>query len=171
MEIKTRTHPRLKDYDYSSAGAYFVTVCTRERRHILSTVENTAADPVGRPLAAAIVRSSKWGEIVQQELIALENRFSCLRVDKFVIMPNHVHAIFILDNDVAAASGRPTVPEIIRAWKSLSTRHCKLAGFNGTLWQTSFYDHIIRDENDYLTRWNYIDENPARWVDDEYYAP
>ena len=172
MEEKNRVHPRLKNWDYSHAGAYFVTVCSKDKRHIFGRIirkaENTRT-PVGRPLAAAAVSLSTWGEIVQQELIDLENRFPSLKVGKYVIMPNHVHVILILENDVAAASGRPTVPDIIRAWKSLSTRRCRQAGLNHSLWQTSFYDHIIRDEQDYLTRWKYIDDNPAKWADDEYY--
>ena len=161
--MENRIHPRLKNYDYSQPGAYFVTICSKNKAHVFGQVS------VGRPLAAATVRLSTWGEIVRQELIALENRFSCLKVDKFVIMPNHVHVILILNNEMAAASSRPTIPEIVRAWKSLSARRCKQSGFNYPLWQTSFYDHIIRDEQDYFTRWNYIDENPARWTEDEYY--
>ena len=58
---------------------------------------------------------------------------------------------------------------MIAAWKSLSTRKCRSAGLIGKLWQTSFHDHIIRDEHDYLTRWQYIDDNPAKWAEDEYY--
>jgi len=167
--MEGRKNPRLSGYDYSHAGAYFVTVCVKERRHLLCSIENTTTNPVGRPLAAAVVRLSTWGEIVRQELIALENRFSCLKVDKYVIMPNHVHAILILESEAAEASGRPTIPEIMRAWKSLSSRRCKLNGLNYPLWQTSFYDHIIRDEQDYLTRWKYIDDNPAKWAEDDYY--
>jgi len=163
MEAKNRIHPRLKDWDYSHNGAYFVTVCVDKRRPILSTI-------VGRGLAPAIAELNLWGKTVEAELLNIENRFPNIKIDKYVIMPNHVHAILILESEVAGASPRPTVSDAICAWKSLSTRGCRQKGFTGQkLWQTSFYDHITRDENDYLTRWNYIDTNPARWAEDEYY--
>ena len=162
MEAKNRIHPRLKDWDYSHNGAYFVTVCVDKRRPILSTI-------VGRGLAPAIAELNLWGKTVEAELLNIENRFPNIKIDKYVIMPNHVHAILILESEAAEASGRPTIPEIMRAWKSLSSRRCKLNGLNYPLWQTSFYDHIIRDEQDYLTRWKYIDDNPAKWAEDDYY--
>ncbi len=171
--MEHRIHPRLKAYDYSSAGAYFITVCSKDKQHIFGHVTHPTlnnASAVGRALAPATVILSSWGKIVEQQLLELENRFDSIRIDKYVIMPNHVHLILILSDCKAGASTRPTVSDILRAWKSLSTRNCKLAGFNGTLWQTSFYDHIIRDEADYLTRWNYIDTNPAKWAEDDYYS-
>ncbi|MBR3692092.1 MAG: transposase [Clostridia bacterium] len=161
MEI--RKHPRLKDSDYAAGGAYFVTVCTHVKAKTLGSV-------VGRGLAPAVPRLTDCGRIVEQQLLDLENRFKHIKVDKYVIMPNHVHVIFIVMPAAAGASPRPTVSDVICAWKSLSARRCKTEGKCQKLWQSSFYDHIIRDENDYLTRWNYIDTNPARWAEDEYYS-
>ena len=69
----------------------------------------------------------------------------------------------------AGVNPRPTVSDIVCAWKSLSTRECKQNGLNNKLWQSSFYDHIIRDEQDYFVRWKYIDENAAKWAEDEYF--
>ena len=165
MDAPYRKHPRLSEYDYASAGVYFVTVCTQGKKHLLCRIDPPA---VGRGLAPAVVRLSKAGLIVKQELFALEQRFENLTVDKYVIMPNHVHVILILDGS-AGASPRPTVSDIICAWKSLSSLRCKRNGIKEKLWQTSFHDHIIRDENDYLARWRYIDSNPAKWAEDEYY--
>ena len=157
----TRKNPRLSDYDYSSNGAYFVTVCTHRKSHILGTV-------VGRGLAPAETILTEYGRIIENQLLDLENRFKGLRIDKYVIMPNHVHGIFILEN-AAGVNPRPTVSDIICAWKSLSSHQCKKQGLNAKLWQTSFYDHVIRDEQDYFVRWKYIDENPAKWAEDEYF--
>ena len=159
--MEQRKNPRLKNYDYSGKGAYFVTVCTDKRKHILSIV-------VGRGLAPAENVLTEYGKIVDNQLLDLEKRFSELKVDKYVIMPNHVHLILFLEK-TAGASPRPTVSDIICAWKSLSARQCKQEGLKTKLWQTSFYDHVIRDEQDYFVRWKYIDENPAKWAEDEYF--
>lgn len=168
-EHPVRKHPRLKGYDYSQGGAYFVTICTKHRKRILSEIT------VGRGLAPAKPRLYSTGELVAEELNALLIRFSQLTIEKAVIMPNHVHLLLYLT--AAGASPRPTekqptVMDVIRVFKSLTTRRWNQA--QGTmaepLWQTSFHDHVIRDENDFLNHWSYLDTNPARWAEDEYYT-
>ena len=111
---------------------------------------------------------TEYGRIIKNQLLDLENRFNGLRIDKYVIMPNHVHGIFILEN-AAGVNPRPTVSDIICAWNSLSSHQGKKQGLNAKLWQASFYDHVIRDEQDYFIRLKYIDENPAKWAEDEYF--
>ena len=85
-------------------------------------------------------------------------------------MPNHIHAIMILNGEAAGASPRPTITDIVCAYKSLTTRDCKKNGFEGKLLQTSFYEHIIRGREDYEEIARYIYENPTRWYYDELYA-
>ena len=86
-----------------------------------------------------------------------------MSVEKYVIMPNHVHLLLSIGaSNGAPGSSRPTVSQIIGAWKRFVHREC-----GQIIFQTSYYDHIIRDENDLLTRWNYIDENPAKWETDD----
>ena len=85
-------------------------------------------------------------------------------------MPNHIHAILILANEAAGASPRPTIMDIVCAHKSLTTRECKKNGFDGKLFQTSFYEHIIRGQEDYDEIAKYIYENPMQWYCDELYA-
>ena len=85
-------------------------------------------------------------------------------------MPNHIHAILILKGDAAGASPRPTIMDIICTYKSLTTKECKKIGFSEKLFQTSFYEHIIRDQKDYEEIKTYIYENPMRWFYDELYA-
>ena len=93
-----------------------------------------------------------------------------IKINKYVIMPNHIHIIITLNNDSAGASPCPTISAIICAYKSLTTIKCKKIGFsNQKLFQNSFYDHIIRDEDDYITKAQYIENNPAKWHEDEYY--
>ena len=99
----------------------------------------------------------------------LEERYPVLRIDRYVIMPNHIHIILILDAS-AGASPRPTVPEIICAYKSITTRECKKVRPIDKLFQTSFYEHVIRGQADYDEIATYIDNNPKQWELDKLYA-
>ena len=165
-ELPKRKHPRLDNYDYGSTGAYFITICTQNRRCVLSRI-------VGRGLAPAETEEIEYtlfGRIAQRQLLLLEERYSHLTVDQYVIMPNHIHAVLVLDNETAGASPRPTIMDIVCAYKSLVTRECKRNGFEGKLFQTSFHEHIIRGREDYIEIAKYIYENPFRWRYDELYA-
>ncbi len=162
-DLLKRKHPRLDNYDYSSAGGYFVTICTQDRRWALSRL-------VGRGLAPAekeYLELTQIGEIAEQQILLLEKMYPFLKVDRYVIMPNHIHVIFILKNQAAGASPRPTVMDIVCAYKSLTTRECRKIGFKDKLFQTSFYEHIIRNRDDYDEIAKYIYENPIRWYYDK----
>ncbi len=151
-----RKNIRLKGYDYSGNGAYFITICVKDRHELLGKVVGTNCV---RP------ELSEYGLLLGNEIDALNNTYGDVKVDKYVIMPNHIHMIIF----IMAESGRtqfvPAISRIIKQFKGTVT---KKIGFS--LWQPRFYDHIIGDEEDYLNHWRYIDENPARWVEDEYYS-
>ena len=161
--LPERKHPRLKAFDYSKAKAYFVTICVQDRKCILSRViDNSSAD--------VKTEHKKYGRIAEEQLLLLEKRFSFLKVDRYVIMPNHIHAIFILKNEAAGASPRPTLMDIVCAYKSIVTIACKKNGFEGKLFQTSFYEHIIRNSDDYKEIARYIYYNPKTWYYDKLYC-
>jgi REP element-mobilizing transposase RayT len=165
-DLPKRKHPRLKKYDYSLPGAYFVTICTRNRSCVLSRI-------VGRGLAPAVrdkVECLEYGKVAEQQLLSLEKRYPYLRIDNYVIMPNHIHVIFVLIKGTAGASPRPTVMDIVGAFKSLTTLECKKRGLSDKLFQDSFYEHVIRDREDYEARVKYIYDNPAKWYYDELYS-
>lgn len=198
--MRERNRPgRLPDYDYSSAGYYFITFCTRNRDCCLSSVvptrprenENTGQGncserwgncSVGRgALAPPRVILKEPGLILDGFIQNIPNVYPGVIVDKYVIMPNHVHLLIQItrEEDGGARAPRPTnglprptqggypnIQRIVGGLKSLTRRKV-----GKPIWQTSFYDHIIRDEADYLRIWNYIDTNPAKWEEDEYYAP
>ena len=152
-------HHRLKNYDYSKPGYYYVTINTHNNKKVLSKV--------GRGLAPAEIEIilSPIGEIAKEQLFSLEERYSALKIDKFVIMPDHIHIIFILEESAAGASPRPTVPDIVCAYKSLTTRLCNQQ-FNThgkKLFQTSFFDEVIRNDEHYAEVWQYIDNNPLKY--------
>ena len=115
--LPKRKHPRLNRYDYSTAGAYFITICTQNRRCLLSRI-------VGRGLAPTEIQYTAYGQIAQEQLLMLEQRYPSLKIDQYVIMPNHIHAILLLE-EPAGASPRPTIMDIVCAYKSLTTRPCK----------------------------------------------
>ncbi len=163
MDISKRKPNRLKNYDYSQNGAYFITICTHSRKPILSRVS------VGEGLALPESVLLPFGKIAQEQLLDLQKRFQDISIDNYVIMPNHIHILMQLRNAGRASPSPTTVSDIVRVFKSLTTRECKKISPVEKLFQRSFYDHIIRDEYDYQIRWQYIDNNPAKWREDSLY--
>ena len=158
MELPKRKPTRLKNYDYSSTGYYFITICTYNRENIL-------CDIVGEGLCALpLIKLTHIGETVEKSINFINANYKNAVVDKYVIMPNHIHLILKIQT-----GGDRTPPlqvyDIIGRLKSFTTNsHGKI------LWQRSFHDHIIRGEKDYLKIWDYIDTNPQKWEDDCFYT-
>ncbi len=152
-----RKNPRLNNYDYSSAGAYFVTICTHNRQQILSRI-------VGRGLAPAEVEYTAYGKEAERQLLLLEKRYPFLRIESYVIMPDHIHMMIVFEEKTAGASPRPTLEDVVCAYKSLTTRECKRIKPIDKVFQVSFYDHIVRGQEDYYEDMRYIEENPLRWM-------
>lgn len=149
---------RLQNYDYSRNGGYFITICTDKRRKLLCDISvGEGLCPLPRIVLSTI------GNEVKKSIEYINNRYTHIKIDKYVIMPNHIHMIIIIDNP-AGGHGNPPLRTVVAQLKSFTTHK-----FGKTLWQRSYYDHIIRDYNDYVDKWNYIDTNPARWAYDEYY--
>jgi len=163
MELPKRKNPRLSQFDYSSPGAYFVTICTKDMKQFLGNIT------VGRGLALAENNLSIYGKIADEQINLLETRYRSVKIDKYVVMPNHVHAIISLGT--AGASPRPTISDVICTFKSITTIKCRKAGLKDKyLFQRSFHDHIIRGERDYRKIWEYIDTNIIRWQNDCFYT-
>lgn len=111
------------------------------------------------------------GTVVENEILALASRYN-ITINHYVVMPNHVHILLTVRRDGQSPSPTPALGNIIGAFKSITTK--KINQTEGTpgrkFWQRSYYDHIVRHDADYLRIWQYIDENPARWAEDEYYT-
>lgn len=155
---------RLPGYDYSKAGYYFITICTHEKRYLFwNGTVSVGADIIRPPLPEL----TDLGQIVDKVIQDIPNHYPNASIDKYIVMPNHIHLILTLE-EMGRMISAPTksVSTMIGQMKRISS---KLAG--KPLWQKGFYDHIIRDESDYLRIWQYIDENPAKWAEDEYYVP
>lgn len=171
-----RVHPRLKRYDYSKVGFYHVTICTEKRVPVLSKIQriNDSENDVcgvGRGLAPAgknhaSVVLSPIGRIAEEQLMKLNERYSCVHVYNYVIMPDHLHIIFRIAEDKAGASPRPTLMEVVCSFKSLVTNICnKQTNKQGRkIFQTSFYDTVIWNEEQLQQVSEYISRNPDRWA-------
>ena len=171
MEQVRRKRIRLSASNYE-AGWYFITICTENRENLLANISPiVGADDSVRPCAIfqqSIPELTPVGQITKNCLEQVSDAENGIRIDKYVIMPNHIHIIICLDEKMGGQS-RPPLQRIVQRFKSITTRLCWKTGLQ-TLWQRSFYDHIIRNEQEYLRIWQYIDENPAKWTEDEYYV-
>ena len=147
--FRSRKHPRLKGYDYATPNYYFVTICTKEKACIFGSA---------RALSAC-------GKIAEQGIREIENHFSGVKVDKYVVMPNHIHLILILQGETVS------LPTVIGQYKSYVTRLVRIQEPGREVWQTSYHDHVIRDQKGYERIWLYIESNPANWVKDCFYVP
>jgi REP element-mobilizing transposase RayT len=163
MERRKRKNIRLEKYDYGRPGSYFVTICTKERHHFLWDPRGLSELCVGA--ACGRPRLSNIGQVVDREIQKLNEIYPAIKVNKYVIMPNHVHLLLcILSSDGGRPQAAPTLPRIVNQFKGSVT---KAVGYS--VWQKSYHDHIIRNDADYLRIWQYIDTNPEKWREDCYY--
>ena len=161
MQFAKRKRNRLPGYDYSQIGTYFITVCTENKRCVLSKVVGVGVldDPE--------IRLTEYGEIAQNCIKEMNDIYENIEIEKYVIMPNHIHFLISIIN---GSSGTPTptnsgIPNFVSTFK----RFCNKK-YMENIWQRSYYDHIIRDDEDYFKIWNYINNNPAKWLEDKYYT-
>lgn len=172
MLFKERKRNRLKNFDYSGSGYYFVTICTKNREEYFGNVIN------GKMVL------NEYGKIVKEYWLDLPNHYTNCELDEFLVMPNHVHCVIVIRNVGAifkspqimnkhnktgeinfAPTKKPTLSQIIKWFKSASTikirKHHRLFQ-----WQRSFYDHIIRNEYELNIIRLYIKINPSKWHED-----
>ena len=159
MKLPKRKNIRLKDYDYSQPGYYFITICTKGKHPLFDNI-------VGAATCRPHIELTRIGQIVDISINNICGVYPYISVDKYVIMPNHIHMILrvgIMQNGRQVAA--PTIQMVVGNMKRYASMQAGLS-----LWQSGFHDHIIRNEPNYQRIWQYIDENPARWADDQYYA-
>ncbi|MBE6732392.1 MAG: hypothetical protein E7561_00125 [Ruminococcaceae bacterium] len=162
MELPIRKPTRLKNFDYSQNGYYFVTICTHNRKNILSDIVGE-----GFPLP----QLSPQGKIAEKYILNINKKYPHIQTEKFVIMPNHIHIIFSINNN-GRGDPSPTIANVVGWLKYNITKQINMVYNNigNKIFQRSFHDHIIRGENDYLKIWNYIDTNPQKWNEDCFYV-
>ena len=144
MELPERKRNRLPDYDYSQNGAYFITICTQNRRKILSDIVGDDAHIVPKT----------YGAIAEKYIRNI------LEVEKYAIMPDHIHMLIRLDyGSMWASTPTNKIANIVRSIKVLVTKEV-----GESIFQRSYYDHIIRNQQDYDEVWEYIENNPHKWM-------
>ncbi len=152
---RNRRPIRLQGYDYSRAGAYFVTVCTHDRLCLFGEIAD-------RRMAL-----NDAGRMVQQVWDDLPNHYSHVELDECVVMPNHVHGIVVIVGAgfKPAPTKRHGLPEIVRALKAFSARRInEIRNTPGVkLWQRGYYEHIIRNDDELNRIREYIANNPMKW--------
>ncbi|MCL2816423.1 MAG: hypothetical protein FWD23_17650 [Oscillospiraceae bacterium] len=196
-ELPVRKKIRLQGYDYSSDGAYFITMCIEGRHEMLGQIVGRGILDAPHILTntphistnAPFVELTEYGKNVVEAIKFLNNKNHNINIEKYVIMPNHVHMIIVIHNDSnggvtnriknnsvtnginsGGASGKPRptnalIPKHISSIKRFTN---KQAGFD--MWQDHYHDRIIRDQEEYRVRWQYIENNPAKWAEDDYFV-
>ena len=142
MELPQRKRNRLPGHDYGQNGAYFITICTKDRECVLSDIVGDDALIVPKPI----------GQVVEKYIC------NAPEIEKYVIMPDHIHMIVRLDG-----GNQSRVTSIVRSIKTLTTKEVGEAVF-----QRSYYDHVIRNQEDYNEIWEYIENNPRKWAINKY---
>ena len=155
--MHNRKLPRLRNFDYSSARIYFVTINCHDNLHHLGQIEHEGEDNIFKPSIIGVTTASSIDDIPKY--------YPGVEVLDYVVMPNHIHMLISL----LESAGNTNLSKIIGALKSIVSRKAQLNYPEIKLWKKSFNDHIIRDENDYLTHGKYIQANVQRWGKDEYF--
>ena len=172
--IHNRQSIRLKGYDYSKEGLYFITTCCQERAHLF-----------GEIISDEMILNDA-GKMVEAEWLALPNRYKNIKLHEFIVMPNHFHSILEITEGatlvVAPIEGQPqriaptTVGEIVGSFKSKTTveyingvKNLNWKTFNGKVWQRNYHESIIRSENSYINISSYIIKNPANFKEDKFF--
>ena len=157
-ERPIRKLQRLPGYDYSQNGVYFVTICSESRKRIFGEIStNTPPIMELNPLGLIVSNATKEIPIHHKEV----------RILSYVIMPNHVHLLLEIDA-MSLLNTSTNLSIIVKGLKAYVSRTATENGFEGKVWQNSFHDHIIRDEMDLQTHYEYIISNVDQWREDEY---
>ena len=155
---------RLRDYDYSKAGAYFITVCTYQKIETLGSI------------TAHNIVHTKAGDIVASVWRSIPDRFPGVELDEYLLMPNHVHGIIVLPDRESQSSSaemkKPGLGKIIAYFKYMSTKliNQDRNQIGRRVWQRNYYEHVIRNDHDLNTIREYIQNNPRRWTIDRFYS-
>jgi len=152
---------RLKGYEYTQAGAYFVTICVQGRECVLGEV-------VGGQM-----QLNDWGCVAEECWMWLADQYPYVTLDASVIMPNHLHGIIVVDDGRGGSRTAPTTRKplgrLVGAFKTVSTKRInEMRGTPGAVfWQRNYWEHIIRNDADLARIREYIQNNPARWMEDQ----
>ena len=157
MEFTQRKNHRLDGCVYNQDGTYFITICTQDRKKILSRISEDS-----QVLSPELL---PHGEIADKYIRQMDSFYGYLSVDKYVIMPDHIHfLITVHQGEGHPGRGVPTErTSIISRFVGTFKRYCNKE-YGGNIWQSRYYDHVIRNQQDYNEIWEYIEYNPQKWI-------
>ena len=172
MEKPKRKPNRIWDYDYSQNGAYFVTICTQDRKKILSRI-SVGVIPRGRskiaPGNAGYLETDAptvellWhGKIADKCIRQMDMFYGYLSIEQYVIMPDHIHLLIRIHGEPPGDS-IPTRVSAVARFVGTFKRFCNKE-YGENIWQSRYYDHVIRNQQDYNEIWEYIENNPTKWA-------
>ena len=158
MDLPKRKRLRAESYDYSLPGAYFITICTQNRRRLLSRIVGT---PVTGCPQMPVTELLWHGKIADKYIRQIDGFYDYLSIDKYVIMPDHIHLLITIHCDNGhPGTGVPTErTSTIARFVGTFKRFCNKE-YGENIWQGRYYDHVIRNQRDYREIWEYIDQNP-----------
>ncbi len=158
MPLPNRKSTKLQNFDYSSKSAYFLTICTNKKQKILSEIHNEK------------LILSELGIICKEEIENLHKLYN-IEINNYVIMPNHIHILLLLlyeDEEI----NKKSILQIIGGFKSITTKKSnKIKALeNNKLWQRSFHDHVVRNEEKFILIRDYIENNVMTWAHDKFHV-
>ncbi len=154
--LPQRKSIRLKEYNYSEEGYYFITICIKDRIEILGKIINSCR---GEQCSSAKMELSYEGELAKKYLMLITEKYNNIIVDEYIIMPNHIHMILIIKD-----KQNISISKIIQQYKGIVTKEL---GYS--IWQKLFYEHIIRNQKEYFLIKEYIKNNVINWEKDKYF--
>ena len=168
-EFPIRKNNRLTYYDYNSCGAYFITICTKNKKRLFwaSDHPNYVGEAMSLPPDDAYL--SPYGKIVNTAIKAIPQYYSYIELLQYVIMPNHIHLLLLVTDKggrlIASPTKQNTISTVVGQMKRQVSKEIGAA-----VWQRSFHDHVIRNQSDYEQISKYIYENPLKWQLDCFYS-
>lgn len=160
----TTRRVRMRGFDYRTPGYYFITLCQHDRMHLFGTC------------AYGQIERTHSGDMIADQILKIPERFANTSIDCSVIMPNHIHILLGIAVRTSDTAGVDSVVEVMHWLKSSTTtaygygvRNQGWPGYDGSLWQEGYYDHFVRSESELEAIRFYIQQNPARWTEDEFY--
>ena len=170
QELPKRKHTRLKGYDYSQNGYYFITICTYNRKHLFGQIVGSIHESTESPR----MELNAIGIIVESMIKDLPRRFLDIYIDHYVIMPNHMHMVVVISGERVIRESplqkRPLLSQVVGYLKMNTTKQIRHGNKDIDVWQGGYHDHIIRNEETWEKILEYIQTNPLKWEEDKYYT-
>ena len=162
VELPKRKRTRLEGYDYNTPGYYFITICVEGKKKLLGEIVGTGLpDGPNNQLSFA-------GQIAEKQLQMMSDYYDDIRLEKYVVMPNHIHLLIQIMGTSEPVARMDVANSKIAKFVGTFKRFCNRE-YGKNIWQNRSHDHVIRGEADYLKIWQYIEENPLRWLNDCFY--